>query len=462
MAKRFLVLIALLMLGFYVAGCAEGDDSASVVNPNPDVVEFTGSISGVVMDICASAPIEDAVVSVAYSGSVHSVTTGSTGAFSFNNVPANWVAGSDLDFGADDGYFVTCDLTGNDDYGYAWVEEVWVAAGDLNDGDNYAMDDAESGSGADTPVNKLANGLIFELAPLNASISGTIYDLSTGMDATAATVSLYYNGMLVATPVSTTTGAYSFTDLMPGIRYYVMVTKAGYDYVEYDWQSDAIDTDDEEDYVSCGAVQIACAPACNQALAGQDVYIEYDPARDVTRPYITSIEADDSGELWEGDEALDFQVEEFVVTFSEAMRTTHNIKAAIDVTSSFALTVTCNGANATDLAESYELIDDYTVSMTSAGVMTIAIDYLAAADVADIRNDAAIAAWPDDVTLAITAADGGYAIEFAVDSPFLTDTSLNPWSYAEHDGWKLSSNVWIQWFILGASDDNEFEIDAAF
>jgi len=453
MAKRFLVLIALLMLGFYVAGCAEGDDSATVVNPNPDVVEFTGSISGVVMDYCASAPIQGAVVSVAYSGSVHSVTTGTTGAFSFNNVPANWVAGSDFDFGADDGYFVTCDLTGDADYGYAWVEEVWVAAGDLNDGDNYAMYEAESGSGADTPVNKLANGLIFELAPLNASISGTIYDLTTGMDATAATVALYYNGRLIAS-TSTTTGAYSFTGILPGITYDLLVTKAGYDYVDNDWQSDMVYDDGD-----CGLVEVLCDPACNATLAGVDVYIEYDPARDVTRPYITSIVADDSGALWEGDEALDFQVEDFVVTFSEAMRTTHNIKAAVDVYSSFALTVTCNGANATDLAVNYDIIDDYTVDMTSAGVMTIALTYRPASD---FDGDAAIAAWDPDAELAISAADGSYTIDFATDSPFLTDTSLNPWCYAEHDGWKLSSNVWIQWFILGGESDNTFNIDAEF
>jgi uncharacterized lipoprotein YajG len=65
MAKRFLVLIALLMLGFYVAGCAEGDESASVVNPNPSALtDQKGSISGVVIDSCTNAPIQGAIVSV--------------------------------------------------------------------------------------------------------------------------------------------------------------------------------------------------------------------------------------------------------------------------------------------------------------------------------------------------------------------------------------------------------------
>ena len=88
MSKRFLVLIALLMLGFFVAGCADGDKSSSVVNPNPDVFSPVGSISGVVYDYCTNVPVKGAVVSVAYAGRVHQVTTSTNGAYSFNNVPA--------------------------------------------------------------------------------------------------------------------------------------------------------------------------------------------------------------------------------------------------------------------------------------------------------------------------------------------------------------------------------------
>ena len=74
MAKRLLVLFALLTFGLMIAGCSEGDKSNTVVNPNPDVFAHTGSISGVVMDDCANTPVQGAVVAVAYSGSVKKVT----------------------------------------------------------------------------------------------------------------------------------------------------------------------------------------------------------------------------------------------------------------------------------------------------------------------------------------------------------------------------------------------------
>ena len=122
MSKRFLVLIALLMLGFFVAGCADGDKSSSVVNPNPDQFSPVGSISGVVYDYCTNVPVKGAVVSVAYAGRVHTVTTSTNGAYSFDNVPAN---GSMIS-GGWDRYTVSCDLTKVTGYGYAMVDSTSV------------------------------------------------------------------------------------------------------------------------------------------------------------------------------------------------------------------------------------------------------------------------------------------------------------------------------------------------
>lgn len=457
MAKRFLVLIALLMLGFYVAGCAEGDESASVVNPNPSTVSPTGSISGVVMDACTSSPVSGAVVSVAYTGAVHQVTTGTTGAFSFANVPANWVAGSDFDWGADEGYYVTCDLTDDSDYGYAVVQQVWVAAGDLNDGDNYAMDDAESGSGADTPVHNLGNSMIFEVGPLNSSLAGTIYDVTTGRDATAATVALYYDGIFVAS-TSTTTGAYSFTGIAPG-WYDLMVTKAGYEYAAY--QPDKIDDWDN----TCGWIELDCYVPCNSGIANVDVNLTYNPDKDVTRPFITQIDADANEDLWDGDEDLDESIEEFTVTFSEVMRTTHYIKAAVALTSNFAVTVNSSGGDTTT-TQALNIIDDYTVTMSSAGVMSIDVTYLADADIIEAVLGLAGVAW-DAEEAEIEGFDGGYTITFA-NNGFLADAAQNAWDATDDDDGADAGAPYnapaslLQALILGGLGSTDFAIGAEF
>lgn len=229
---------------------------------------------------------------------------------------------------------------------------------------------------------------------------------------------------------------------------------------------------------ACGMVCIACDVPCSiegADLAGVDVNILYNPDKDITIPYIAEIDATATDaansrlDLWEGDEALNFQAQGFVVTFSEAMRTTHNIKAAIDFSSDFIITVTSAGTNPTDVA-SQDIIKDYTVSMSSAGVMLIKPEYKDVADYTGLRAAINVIVTPDwgpDVALAITAYDGSYDIEFEDGSWFLTDASLVPWSddndYPSYmRAYKESTNIEIQWFILGGPDEDEFEIDAAF
>jgi len=376
--------------------------------------------------------------------------------------------GDEFNWWDGDQYAVTCDLTKNSDYGYAWVEYVDVYYSTLEDGTNADLDTGvtEGGSGQNTPVNNLAATVDFWLAPLNASIAGTIYDVTTGRVATAATVALYagsfgydgYDGQLTFIgSTTTTTGAFSFANVMPGMSYGLMVTKAGYDYA--DFQPDKVSSSGD-----CGFIGISCPVGCNQALAAVDVNILYCPDKDVTLPYVARLDADDATDLWEDDEALDFQVDNFVLTFSEAMRTTHNIKNAVSVSGDFYLTVTSAGTNPTrDGVRSFEMIDDYTVSMTSAGVMTVALSYSDVAPyAAQIRTDLG---WGVDVALAITAWDGEYQLELDDANYFLTDTSMNPWSddlSGMPSGYQLSPNIWIQWGIFGGEDEDTFEIDAAF
>ncbi|MGO9146011.1 MAG: carboxypeptidase regulatory-like domain-containing protein [Desulfomonilia bacterium] len=242
MAKRFLVLIALLLLGFFIAGCAEGDKKSSVTNPNPSVFTPTGSISGVVFDMCKQAPVQGAVVSVAYAGGVHQVTTGATGGFSFTGVPAveenaaHHTTAWEQENGTD--YTVTCDLTKVTGYGYAMVNSVEVVYSDLGDGTNstLAKGATESGSGASTPVNGLAATTEFDVSPLTSTITGTVFDITSGRAPIGATISLYLGERLMAAPVVSTNGTFSFADVPAAYAdsYYLEVTLAGYDYATSD------------------------------------------------------------------------------------------------------------------------------------------------------------------------------------------------------------------------------------
>lgn len=425
MAKRFLVLIALLTLGFFVAGCSEGDESASVVNPNPDVFAPTGSISGVVVDMCNSSnPVEGAVVSVAYAGKVRQVTTKANGQFAFDNVPANWVGEF---ISADEGYYVVCDLSDKTGYGYSLVQEVWVAAGNLMDGTNLGVNAdefTESGSGAATPVNKLGNGMMFEVGPLNSSLSGNVYDLSLAPTApnapgagTAATVSLYYGSVLAAAPQTTTTGAFSFTNIPPAYEgYYLVVDKAGYKYADGEKVSCG---------GSCGWLAIECAVPCNSGLTGVVVGLTPDPLRDKTVPYIVQADAGAETDVISYDHFADLtpaDIDEIVLTFSEAMKVSRSLKYnAVNLDADIYVIVTSGGTSTTTPVYSNETVSlkDFSVSMTSAGVMTITPEYWTDAEIIEEYTT-----YGPTATVEFVGAE--YEVELYA-SAHLTDANLVPW-----------------------------------
>ena len=412
MAKRFSVLIALLMLGFFVAGCADGDKSATTVNPNPDVFSPEGSISGIVYDYCTEVPVKGAVVSVAYKGRVHSVTTASNGAYSFNDVPANGYGG----------YSVSCDLTKVTGYGYAMVENVYVGFTDLDDGNNSDLSDAdgttEAGSGASTPVDNLASNLNFTPGPLTSGLSGTIYDVSTGRAVSGATVALY-QGSTYRTAVTSTDGTYSFANIMPGATYGLMVTKAGYDYA-------ALQAANTVGSPECNVVDVACAIGCGQVKTGVNVNMIANPAKDMTIPYIVSFAAGAETDVIDDDvfpTLTPADITTLVARFSEGMQVSRSLKNSVILTATSAVTVTSGGVGATleaTLPAGTSIISDYTVTMTSAGIMTITPELLTAADFAALAGYGSTATFTYDgaATYTVTFAPGAH----------LTDSSLNMWT----------------------------------
>ena len=504
MAKRFLVLIALLMLGFFIAGCAEGDKKSSVTNPNPNVFTPTGSISGVVFDICKQAPVQGAVVSVAYAGGVHQVTTGATGAFSFVGVPAiNENAGgteteseyseseSSPAWDSDSAYVVTCDITKVTGYGYAVVQSVQVVYSDLGDGTNatLAKGTTESGSGASTPVNGLAATVEFDVSALTSTISGTVVDITSGRVQTPATISLYFDGRLITAPDVSTDGTFSFANVpaSEGDDYTLVVTKAGYQYATSGNEPVGLKISEFDSYApnGCGFIAIDCPVPCSATLAGIEVDIFANPAKDITVPYITSVAAGGEMDIINGDaySALtNTSITSIVFTFDETMKSDTTIKGnAITLTDQFVVTVTSGGTGATKTV-ACSPVDilapspgDYTVAMTSAGVMTITPTYDTAANIlakAQATTQFIAKGWPIAGTSAVITS-GTYKVTFLdttyPGSPHLVNTDLVPWFMAKTYIGKVDTNGFfhdegeaIQDFeILTSSGILEFTVGSA-
>ncbi|MGC9324388.1 MAG: carboxypeptidase-like regulatory domain-containing protein [Desulfomonilia bacterium] len=456
MAKRLLVFLALLMFGFMIAGCSEGDDSNTVVNPNPDPLTPVGSISGVVWDWCDNVGVEGAIVSVAYAGGVRKVTTDASGTFSFNDVPANLVYEGMYPF--DDGYYfpgylVVCELPAA--YGYDLVEEVWIAYSELYDGTNvYVYEEGfeESGSGASTPVHKLASSLYFDVGAANASISGVVLDATTVATTplAQAAVNLYICGDFFATTTTDATGAFSFTGLYPFADYELQVVQPGYRYTT------SIGTDSPDD---CGLLDVDCVPGCNQDVGGIVLWFWADPLADVTAPYIVQIDADAETDLIDDDE-IDFQVEEFVVTFSEAMATNRTTKNAVDLEAYFYVLVTSSGCSTEQ--GGINVLDDYTVTWDTTGTeMTVTPIYKSEDDIL-----AALGAsdWvdSDDLTFEIYAIGSYYTLSFDEGNYHLTDANYVPWyideDEANDDGFLYAPGAWYQEIILEGWDDIDLSV----
>jgi hypothetical protein len=461
MAKRFLVIAALLMLGFYVSGCSEGDDDVSVTNPNPAVFSPTGSISGVVVDQCTNTLVKGATVSVAYNGGVHKVVTDASGQFSFKDVPANF----------DGPYYVSCDLskvTGNPYNGVAFVEQAFVGYDDLGDGDNSGLDEAvESGSGASTPVNKLDTSIIFEVSALTNSVTGAVFDKTYGTDPLAgATVALFNeDGGLLGSATTAANGTFTISSLPAGDDYYIKVIKAGYTYWSVVASSECVEGD-------CDMLELPCAVGCSSIpLNVGAFFVEQSQLRDNIIPFIENIDLqigdyavegaydwdvfsfDDNGEV------LPAIVTSFGVTFSEPMLTGHAaIYDAIDLEADFLITVTTIGH--TDYHTDWSS-DFYTVEKSLAWdgthtVLTIIPDITFDED-AIIADAAAYYGIPLG-SPTITVQAGEYGITFMAGTLALADANGVPWSPVALPDYYMSGLSWIQDAILGMGSSNDFQI----
>jgi hypothetical protein len=486
MAKRFLVLIALLMLGFFIAGCAEGDKSSSVTNPNPNVFSPTGSISGTVYDFCASLPVKGATVSVAYSGGVHKVVTGADGSFSFSGVPAN---GEDYSMDSSSGYNVTCDLTtvtGNP-YGYATVMPANVYYSDLGDGYNGTDEDSkftESGSGASTPVNNLASSIVIDVAKPTATIDVTVTDntaidvTGTGTTGTGTPIaadtngvllfkrlllnsngSLYFDTFMGYATAGATTGSYTFTNVVPidqglvinsgyfGEFYYVQVIKTGYD-VSYNGS--------EESTGNCIGLKLACQPGCNETVSAAFT-VDFAPNKDTTPPVITSVVVPGGpaaaspvpgGGVVYGDVITPTATTvtpfaNFVLNFNEAMNQSFTVKGGIRIYDAFTVVLTSAGTGGksanvsgvdiidrSSVVSNSELGTDFACTWNTGGTALTLTPALVAASYGDTAKSLSgtTSGWGTGVTIT-GYVSGAWEIRLSSGaSDLLFDLALNLWN----------------------------------
>ena len=515
MAKRFIVLIALLMLGFFIAGCAEGDKSASVTNPNPDVFAPMGSISGVVFDFCGKTPVTGATVSVAYSGSVHKVVTDATGAFSFNSVPpvgessSNWTSNAL-------GYAVTCNLSTatNATYGYSKVKYVDVVYSDLGDGTNTAQTEVtstdsknntntgvtafvESGSGASTPVTGLDVNLTFWVAPPTAQISGNVYDLTTGVTGLAGgNIYLYdaYDNQVAAGTI--TSGAFTISNVPPlygSEQYFIQVVPsvAGYDYYKANLGSDVGPLTP----YSLNVIAFSPPISCGETISGVAINMVLDnPSKDITAPYVTDVDMYASqtytnvknGDSFTGETVSTLAtvpVTEFVVNFNKDMQ---NLRASsgssqpVDFRSHFTVIVTSAGPVpqgkpvSTKVFWDANIVGSFAATITSSGilgpkVMSIVPTYLSDSDFAaktDPDKFTGLASpnvpWPNATAQIIPG--GHFTIYMKADSQRVISTTYVPWDTGDpgkpdtNAGIYISPNSIVQANIFGGDTNNVIQV----
>jgi len=255
--KKFLyLLLATAMLATF--GCTGDSNTNSVGSPNPNTLMPTGTVQGILKDVCTNEPIANAVIDIG----VAKATTSETGQYVMKKVPAtSYITPTALGAvglsGYSGNYSVTIDLrnakntvTGKNNYPQFAYDEVEVAFSTLAES---ALDKATdvsvsasvsttSDTNHDTPVVGLGNGdQDFYVGQVTTSISGIavtknlksvpngytvkLYSLGSHWDGNTSTGA---QGHLIQTTTTKTInsieGRFTFTGLEASQPYMIEVT----------------------------------------------------------------------------------------------------------------------------------------------------------------------------------------------------------------------------------------------
>jgi hypothetical protein len=211
MKKLLYFMLAITMLATFGCTGDESSFSSSIGSPNPDTLMPTGTVQGILKDVCTNEPIAGAVIDIG----VAKATTSATGQYVMKKVPATsyvspTVAGTVGLSGYTGNYSVTIDLrnaknavTGKNNYPQFAYDEVEVAFSSLAETALLKKDDVSLGlsvsttndTNHDTPVVGLGNGdQDFYVGQVTTSISGIAVNPDLTSVPNGYTVKLYSLG----------------------------------------------------------------------------------------------------------------------------------------------------------------------------------------------------------------------------------------------------------------------------
>jgi len=239
--KTISLLGLVFILAFGMIGCGDDSNTSAVTNPNPNTLNPTGTIQGILTDACTAEPIVNAVIDIGLSRA----TTTSTGQFVIHNVPVTSQTTVSGSFSGT--YQVTIDMrnvtspvkmTHADTtvkYGDFYFTTANVLFSSLDD-TNGSNAGGGSGSNHDTPVTGIVASKSLQVGKMATTITGVVAGCdSSGFAADfyalkeGATVLLLSNsgssaddtasgnsGNLVASAMTDANGAFTFANVEAG------------------------------------------------------------------------------------------------------------------------------------------------------------------------------------------------------------------------------------------------------
>ena len=222
-------LVALVAMSLVAFGCGTKNESSSLTNPNPNNLNPTGSLQGVLTDSTTGQPIVGAVIDIG----VATATTNAAGLYIFFNIPAT----SQANGYSGGGYVGTIDLRNvtspvkmNDSTftGFKYPPTVFYSADVVfSSFDDTSGDQPGSGSGSnhDTPVTGLMATSNFSIGKLASAIDVLVTNSSLVPVGLGYTVTVLLNGAVVATDNTDANGRVLFKNLMAHTDYLISAIK---------------------------------------------------------------------------------------------------------------------------------------------------------------------------------------------------------------------------------------------
>ena len=220
MLKKFSFIIVALV-GIMLIGCEEDkDENNTIVNSTTqNTLKPVGTISGKVVDRHTDNPVEGALISIAYNGTVFKTTTDESGSFSFNNVACNRDATTGTVTGT---YQLTVSLVNVNQAipdSLPKYREFYINNNLSVTFIDLAQNDTSKNK---IPVEGLEANIRFDIGKMNTTIAGQVVDVEY-MPVENALVYLEeaLTGDVLQTTTTNASGQYTFSKVEGGTMIYI-------------------------------------------------------------------------------------------------------------------------------------------------------------------------------------------------------------------------------------------------